>query len=116
MSVFTTPAGAQNYLTSARADAKRCPTSYLQDQDVPNKGIHEIPFDGFTGSVDAVYAEEGQQEGGDGLLNSYIYLVATKDSVVLTAFVFGETGQTETQTEARARQALTVLAAKLTRQ
>ncbi|GHF35301.1 hypothetical protein GCM10018790_11330 [Kitasatospora xanthocidica] len=116
VSVFTTPAGALNYLTSARADTKRCPTSYVQDQDVPNKGLHEIPFTDFTGAVDQVYAEEGQREGNDDILNPYIYLVATKGSVVLTAFAYGETGQTEAQTEARARHALTVMAAKLSRQ
>lgn len=118
VSVFTTPADARNYLSTGRADGKRCPKSFVVNGgSVANENIHEVSLEGFSASVDELYAEEGQTTGGNSTHpDPYVYLVATKGSVVLSVFVESENdAETIAQNEARAEQLLTALNAKLMR-
>ncbi|MER6302034.1 hypothetical protein ABT247_21080 [Kitasatospora sp. NPDC001539] len=118
VSVFTTPADARNYLSTGRADGKRCPKSFvLNGESVANENIHEVSLEGFSAPVDELYAEEGQTTGGDSTHpDPYVYLVATKGSVVLSVFVGSQNdAETVAQNEARAEQLLTALNAKLMR-
>lgn len=118
VSVFTTPADARNYLSTGRADGKRCPKSFVfNGGSVATENIHEVSLEGFSASVDELYAEEGQTTGGNSTHpDPYVYLVATKGSVVLSVFVQSENdAETIAQNEARAEQLLTALNAKLMR-
>ncbi|WP_441250659.1 hypothetical protein [Kitasatospora sp. McL0602] len=113
VSVFSASAGAQNYLDTARADGKRCPDTLVPDGSVANKGAREISLKETTGSADALYAEEGRQEGDGADSAPYVYLVAAKGDVVLSVFINGLNEQTATQTETRAQQALAAMLGKL---